>query len=108
MPNITNPDVTGWNNDVIRRLSDWLVSFHLIIEIEKVKYQNIIAPLIAGNASGDLIFDGSENDARIQMTKSDLTTIGGALVSIDAEIAAVLPTLIKAKVNTHGFDSFNS
>ena len=102
MPDIVEPDVTVFVNEVIRPIADHLVGMKMKIDIETIYYANEILPLInnaAGFADGDLIFDGSESDGRIQLTRLDLTTIASAMSAVNASITANADELVKAHSN---------
>ena len=96
---IDNPDVVAFVNTQIRVIADYMIGMKMALDIQAPFYTNEIAPLIAGDAAGDLIADGSETDGRIQLTKANLHAIASAMAAVSTAIDAGFTELNKASSN---------
>jgi hypothetical protein len=101
MADITDPTVIGFVNEAVRPFSDRLVGLDASMDIEISKWFSVISPLIAGNADGDVILDGSQLDGRTPLTKADLVNFITQLLTIQTQFdgGGVYDIISKPHVN---------
>ena len=86
MADITDPTVIAFCNNFARLAGDRMIGLDSTIDVNMSLWFATISPLIAGNADGDIILDGSANDGRTVNTKADLVNLITQTLAYQAQL----------------------
>ena len=84
MADITSPQVIKFCNEVLRPLCDVLVGAKALLDAETVTYTETVLPILGTHDGADVVLDGSAEDGRTPLTRSDITAAIGVLAAIQA------------------------
>jgi hypothetical protein len=102
---IVDPTVVAWCNDVVRPVADRMVGLNATIDIEASRWFATISPLLAGNADGDTVIDGSAADGRTTLTKADIVNFVTQMLAYQTQLngGGVFDVVNKPAVNPGNF-----